>query len=497
MEVEGDGGRKFEVVEGFNAVPRGLSEGALSLEECMSICDKHNCTQFSFNELFRVCYYSNLTTWQGLVNEHIFSGCVADRVSRCGETPLPGTLPPRPITWKVPGTPNKTEQSCGYRLLNSSIAPAGRIYHATTDLGLYNHAAMIDFFDGSFLVAWKNSPEHEDQPGQRILYAQSYDGLDWTPTNGSNVLFPNMTSAANPAAMFAGPMVVLNGHRYATASPHQFCLFPYPYLGEGYVLLLRRVSGDVPAKLGPVFWANPTVPAGFEEATRRNGIVTSSAMDEETRRDLAQLDNWNQLPCGNANGSSTLKCEACRNGCDGFLRLPYASDTPSPLPQEKQQHRVGSLGGSSEETHYTVPNSPADVILHRTGDVLAFTYRANASHEWSLPLLSEIPDADSNLNAGRLPNGRVFLASNPCPGRRYPLAISSSADGWAWDSAVGVLSCEQLGNTPFCANGSTPSLAYPQAVAVTSPPDRAGLYVVVSVDKRDMYSVRVPFDVLL
>ena len=68
VEVEGDGGRKFEVVEGFNAVPRGLSEGALSLEECMSICDKHNCTQFSFNELFRVCYYSNLTTWQGLVN---------------------------------------------------------------------------------------------------------------------------------------------------------------------------------------------------------------------------------------------------------------------------------------------------------------------------------------------------------------------------------------------------------------------------------------------
>lgn len=38
-----------------------------------------------------------------------------------------------------------------------------KIYHATPEVGTYNHAAMITYFDGQFLVTWKNSPVDEDQ----------------------------------------------------------------------------------------------------------------------------------------------------------------------------------------------------------------------------------------------------------------------------------------------------------------------------------------------
>ena len=41
----------------------------------------------------------------------------------------------------------------------------------------------------------------EDEPGQRVVFAQSSDGMVWTaPT----VLFPNMSTSAFPVAQFVG-----------------------------------------------------------------------------------------------------------------------------------------------------------------------------------------------------------------------------------------------------------------------------------------------------
>ena len=62
-------------------------------------------------------------------------------------------------------------------------------------------------------------------------------GVTWTKTDGANVLFPNMSAPTlirpwdhKHQTLFAGPTVVLGGgRRYASASPRQFCLFPYPY----------------------------------------------------------------------------------------------------------------------------------------------------------------------------------------------------------------------------------------------------------------------------
>jgi hypothetical protein len=132
-------------------------------------------------------------------------------------------------------------------------------YHATKESGAYNHGAMIDFHDGNFLLTWKNSPINEDEPGQRILYAQSADGANWTKTDGTNVMFPSVSSSANPAALFAGPTAVISGRRYATASPHQMCLFPDPY---PTIQLLRRVGTGLPAELGKPFWGAASIPPG-------------------------------------------------------------------------------------------------------------------------------------------------------------------------------------------------------------------------------------------
>ena len=47
---------------------------------------------------------------------------------------------------------------------------------------------------GGFFLSWKNAPRDEDSPGQRVLYSQSADGRAWTRTDGTNILFPNMST---------------------------------------------------------------------------------------------------------------------------------------------------------------------------------------------------------------------------------------------------------------------------------------------------------------
>lgn len=85
---------------------------------------------------------------------------------------------------------------------------------------------MLSYFNGRFLATWKLSVSSEDEPGQRVMWAQSGDGATWETADGSsNELFPSMNSTENPrVALFAEPTLLLNGRVYAAASPRQFCL---------------------------------------------------------------------------------------------------------------------------------------------------------------------------------------------------------------------------------------------------------------------------------
>ena len=95
--------------------------------------------------------------------------------------------------------------------------------------------------------------------------------------------------STNDVIVLEGPTAILNGKRYASASPHQFCLFPYPYAAnvtseeDENVLLLREVGAGIPAKLGRIFWASAKIPAGYEEASAREGVVPSSMMGAATQ----------------------------------------------------------------------------------------------------------------------------------------------------------------------------------------------------------------------
>jgi len=398
------------------------------------------------------------------------------------------------VLWKVKDAPNTKREHCGYKMASHDKLSSREVYHASTEHGTYNHAVMMDWHENNMLLTWKNSPKDEDSPGQRVLYSQSADGANWTATDGKNVMFPSVSTDKNPAALFAAPTVILNGTRYASASPKQFCLWPPPIESP---VVMRKVSSEIPAKLGPMFWLAESIPAGFEDASTREGIQALPAMDGDTQHDMALLSKTGTLPCDTA---ETSKCEACREECDYPLRPPPKLDIL------RSDHEVvsvlhGDLGGGGEYTRYTVPNSTEEIILHRTkSHKFAFTHRTAVGQPWSNQSETEIPDARSNLNAGSLPDGRIFLVSNPCPsGKRDPLVVSTSASGLNFDKAVGVMTCKDLNKQckpRHKGRAKNPGQAYPQAVAATAPDGMKYLWVAATNNKEDVWVTRVSYDAL-
>jgi hypothetical protein len=110
------------------------------------------------------------------------------------------------------------------------------------------------------------------------------------------------------------------------------------------------------------------------------------------------------------------------------------------------------VNATDEFTHYEVPGGRGDIILYRrpydSKHPLAHLSLAasmrSADDDWSAPVVVNIADDNANLNAGALPDGRVYLLSNAMPNAfRDPLFLSTSADGIAFDRTVALTSCEQ------------------------------------------------------
>ena len=401
-------------------------------------------------------------------------------------------------------------------------------------MGQYNHAVMIGYHDGVLLLAWKNGATTEDKNGQRILYSQSRDGVSWTSIDGGpqNELFPNMTTAEKVAALFVGPPIIINGRQYVGASPGeptgaaqgaQFCLWPDPvsdaseerncgppgHSQDGSALLMRRVLPGL-GKLGPIFWAAEKVPAAWAAASTMLGIEALPAQDAQTVADVRQLSPREALtPCGDPATSGTLKCEACAGGCALWDAIP--ADT---------QPLIGN-----ERAHFLKPGCEGDgVILYRSGEngvLYASLREANASaaqRAWGAPVPTNISNDESNLNAGPLPDGRVYLVHNAVLRAkkdaaklgtlrfRDPITLATSADGVNFDRAHSLASCTNLSATSQCApryqpspgvsGGKNPGPSYPQGMAVVAPAPEAlrGFYVAFSNNKEDIWITKTPFD---
>lgn len=368
-----------------------------------------------------------------------------------------------------------------------------RLFYGNTNAGsgAYAMSPMLSFLNNRFLASWKLSVSDEDEPGQRVMWAQSNDGSTWTTTSdGSNVLFPSMNSTENPrVALFAEPSLLLNGRVYAAASPKQFCLYPDQYQT---ILLLRRVFDDQIGLFGPLFWASSTIPDGFAIASARENVTSLAEQDIQTQNDIALLTQTTTTPPCPTDGS-TSKCEFCSGGCQNWTVAL----------------NVSSL--ENERSHYNVPGSSAEVLLYRSHNRFLYaSVRESLGDTWPVPIITNITDDVANFNAGNFPltnglNGRAYLVSNALITLlRDPIFLSTSIDGFAFSSTAAIGTCEnkiftsptQPWGCQYRINGGAKEggLQYPQSAIVTSPSLSAGFYVIVSLNKEDIWISRTPLE---
>jgi hypothetical protein len=124
--------------------------------------------------------------------------------------------------------------------------------------------------------------------------------------------------------------------------------------------------------------------------------------------------------------------------------------------------------------------------------------------------MTNITDDVANFNAGNFPNsngldGRAYLVSNALITLiRDPIFLSTSTDGYAFTTTAAIGTCEnkiftsptQPWGCQYRINGGAKEggLQYPQAAIVTSPSSSAGFYVIVSLNKEDIWISRTPLD---
>lgn len=401
-------------------------------------------------------------------------------------------LPPLPPAALVPSWAtvrcNTSRPLGGYSRMPG--AAHTQVFNGSLVHGAYNHAPMLGYDGARLFAARKNDLEDEDSPGERILYAQSVDGVAWVPgaDEPPAVLFPNMSTTQTPAALFVGPPLYVDGRMYAAASPRQYCLYPAPDFSAP-MLLMRRVYPDAAGVFGPIFWSTPTIPRGFALASELNNVTVVTSMDAQVRADVALLTNASNygaagfMPCS----ALTVKCEACAGGCQPW------EEAPSEIVFER--------------THYTV--GPADarvgypqVLLWRTrspvNNTLWASVKQSEAAAWSAVVPTDIPNQPANINAGALPSGRRYLALNPCPSRD-PLVIATSPDGLRWDVSLAVATCADLAPVGAACRRRNPGrstgtgLAYPQVLVLADaalPAAIQGTWLIWSNNKEDIYVTR-------
>ena len=229
--------------------------------------------------------------------------------------------------------------------------------------------------------------------------------------------------------------------------------------------------------LGPLFWASDVAPPLYAAATAALGIPVAKDVDNQTHADV--LDLYGSYAAGgtpcNPERDGTLKCESCPGGCQTYIDIDW------------------KLGIANERTHWTVPTTTtkgaaagSDVIAYRSHDNFLWASVRNLSTPKLWPEIAKttIPNDNSNLNGGQLPDGRVYLVHNPvtpASGKawgRDPVTVATSADGFNFDTVGVALTCHNLSATSGCVpryegKSKNPGPSYPQAVAVWDPAPQA------------------------
>jgi len=244
----------------------------------------------------------------------------------------------------------------------------------------------------------------EDRVGQRVKYATSADGLDWTEP-----------AFLTPVPPDSGP----DSPHYNTRTDEG-----YRYISRGFWVrdgeLLALASLDEAAGFFGeslelhAFQYNPDTSAWDEP-----GVVYDNAINNFPPK---------QIPSGEwmmSRRTYDRDVHFLVGGVDAF--------------NQWESYPVVFYGDESlaaEEPYWWVLPDENLLALFRDNNRSGFLFRSFSTDNgrtWHPPVKTNFPDATSKFNGTRLSDGRYVLVSNANPDKRDPLVLSISEDGMVFN----------------------------------------------------------------
>lgn len=266
--------------------------------------------------------------------------------------------------------------------------------------GVNQHNYLI-YHGGKFWLMWSDGPGVEDRVGQRIKYATSPDGLNWS--------FPEF--------MTPPPSGSERNSWYGTRTDKG-----YRYIARGFWErngeLIALASLD---EAGEFFGPNLEL-RGYRLNEKNQqwediGVIYDDAINNFAPEKLA-TGEWMM---------SRRKHDYKKSGVE--VLIGGANNIT-----EWQSFPISGSAGelSAEEPNWWMLPDSNLVSLFRDNKGSGFLFRSFSSDNgrtWSTPVRTNFPDARSKFASTRLKDGRYVVVSNANPKKRDPMVISLSDDG--------------------------------------------------------------------
>lgn len=281
----------------------------------------------------------------------------------------------------------------------------------------YSHHAHMTFFAGRFFAAWSNGRINEDDLGQRVMLAESKDGLLWEKHRPA--LTPEMLGDANRVLTAAG-FHVNQGRLYLYYGS-------YRYARDSWQDENTRPKGDAhheDTDLGYIFtedgetWSTPEslgiriVPNHGPQATHTGRLIIS--------------------------GNVMFPYTDSPDGVSGYHRAGIygnAFGANTPVDDSESIHHVTAFHAWDanlicEGSFYETDDFVLHMLLRSNTDKLWVSESRDNGESWSAPVPTAYTDDGSKFHLGRLPNGCFYCVSNAkVKGGRCPLDLYLSENG--------------------------------------------------------------------
>ncbi len=269
--------------------------------------------------------------------------------------------------------------------------------------GVNQHNYLVHF-DGKYWAMWSDGPGVEDRVGQRVKYATSPDGLQWSEPTW-----------LTPEPKGSGPDSPYYNTR--TAAGHRYIARGF-WVRHGKLLALASLD-EAAGFFGPDLALHAFAWNDTTAAWDAQGVVFDNTINNFPPK---------QIPSGEWMMSRRTYDRHVHFLVGGTEAFDQWASYPAVF--------YGDARLKAEEPYWWVLPDGNLLALYRDNERSGYLFRSFSTDNgrtWAPPVKTNFPDATSKFNGLRLRDGRYVLVSNANPKQRDPLVLSISDDGIVFD----------------------------------------------------------------